>query len=83
MMMMMMMMMMSRYGTDKLIQLVMEHSPAVYHYILYFQDRFSFALNPGTLGMMILIINQLIISPSSYHIMTLQMMGQSSFRSFD
>ena len=53
MMMMMMMMMMSRYGTDKLIQLVMEHSPAVYHYILYFQDRFSFALNPGTLGMMI------------------------------
>ena len=54
MMMMMMMMMMSRYGTDKLIQLVMEHSPAVYHYILYFQDRFSFALNPGTLGMMII-----------------------------
>ena len=50
MMMMMMMMMMSRYGTDKLIQLLVEQSPAVYHYILYFQDRFSFALNPGTLG---------------------------------
>ena len=47
----MMMMMMTRYGTDKLIQLLVEQSPAVYHYILYFQDMFSFALNPATLGM--------------------------------
>ena len=46
----MMMMMLTRYGTDKLIQLLVDQSPAVYHYILYFQDMFSFALNPATLG---------------------------------
>ena len=44
------MMVTTRYGTDKLIQLLVEQSPAVYHYILYFQDMFSFALNPATLG---------------------------------
>ena len=45
------MMVTTRYGTDKLIQLLVEQSPDVYHYILYFQDMFSFALNPATLGM--------------------------------
>jgi len=38
------------YGTDKLIKLLVPKVPAVFHYILYFQDMFSFALNPATLG---------------------------------
>ena len=42
--------MISRYGTDKLIHLLVPHVPALFHYILYFQDMFSFALNPATLG---------------------------------
>ena len=41
---------MLRYGTDMLINLVVEQVPAVFHYILYFQDMFSFALHPSTLG---------------------------------
>ena len=37
------------YGTDKLIHYLSPHVP-VYHYILFFQDLFSFTINPNTLG---------------------------------
>ena len=33
-----------------MIKLLVPKVPAVFHYILYFQDMFSFALNPATLG---------------------------------
>ena len=37
------------FGTDKLINYLSPHVP-VFHYILYFQDMFSFTINPNTLG---------------------------------
>ena len=37
------------FGTDKLINYLCPHVP-VFHYILYFQDMFSFTINPNTLG---------------------------------
>ena len=37
------------FGTDKLINYLQPHVP-VYHYILFFQDLFSFTINPNILG---------------------------------
>ena len=37
------------FGTDKLINYLLPHVP-VYHYILFFQDLFSFTINPNILG---------------------------------
>ena len=38
-----------RYGTDKMIKYLSPHTP-VFHYLMYFQDLFSFTTNPNVLG---------------------------------
>ena len=44
------MILLERYGTDKLINYLLPHDVPVYHYMMFFQDVWSFTINPNILG---------------------------------